>query len=179
MVSRLIAALAIAVSLAGFSHAEDVAVLIDNSKPGTYLLTVDALGVVTAVPLKVVRVGKPSIIKPPTTELTFEQAVQQMTQQALDSGGTKATGSALSSVYSRVSASVSDGTIAPDKAFESIKEASDAVLKIQADAGKWATFRIELGKALTALATDGVLSTKAQVAAALQRIAGGMNAATS
>jgi hypothetical protein len=42
------------------AFAADVAVILDDSKAGTYLVTIDAQGVVTAVPLKIVRVNKPT-----------------------------------------------------------------------------------------------------------------------
>lgn len=182
MLLKLLAALGILIALVGFATAEDVAVLLDNSKPGTYLVTVDAAGVVKAVPLAgVVRVGKPStppIDPPPHDPTAFEEAITKLAQAAITSGGSKTTGAALASVYSLVSSGVSDGSIAPDKAFEAVKKASDAVLSIQSDGAKWATFRTDVGKALTALAADGSLATKAQIAAALQSVANGLNAAT-
>jgi hypothetical protein len=176
---RLLAFLGLTFAAACFAAAEDVAVLLDNSKPGTYLVTVDAAGVVSAVPLKVVRVGKPSTPPPPVEpNKPFESAIQQLAQKALDGGGSKTTGAALSSVYSLVSSGVSDGSVSPDKAFEAVKKASDTVIAVQPDGAKWATFRTEVGKALTSLAADGSLTTKAQIAAALQSIATGMNKAT-
>lgn len=185
MLVKLLAALGIVIALVGFATAEDVAVLLDNSKPGTYLVTVDAAGVVKAVPLKVVRVGKPSSppVDPPPTNETFDEAVNRFTREALANGGTKTTGAGLSSVYSLVSSGVSDGSIAPDKAFAAVKKASDSVVGVQADGAKWKPFRDSVGAALTKLAGDGSLSTggaldKSKVAAVLQRIADAMNAAT-
>ncbi len=180
MLPKLLAALGILLALVGFATAEDHAVIIDDSKPGTFLMTVDASGGVTVVPLRVTRVGKPSppVDPQPHDPTAFEEAITKLAQAALTSGGTKTTGAALSSVYSLVSSGVSDGSIAPDKAFEAVKKATDTVLSIQSDGAKWATFRTEVGKALTALAADGSLTTKAQIAAALQSIANGMNEAT-
>lgn len=181
MLLKLLAALGILIALVGFATAEDVAVLLDNSKPGTYLVTVDAAGVVKAVPLKVVRVGKPSapppVDPPPKDPTAFEEAITKLAQQAITSGGSKTTGAALASVYSLVSSGVSDGSIAQGKAFEAVKKASDTVISVQPDGAKWATFRSEVGKALTALAADGSLASKAQTVAALQSIANGLNKA--
>jgi hypothetical protein len=180
MLLKIIAAIGILFSLACFACAEDVAVLLDNSKPGTYLVTVDAQGVVKASPLKIVRVGKPSSppVDPPPTDETFDQAVTRFTREALAAGGSKTTGAGLSSVYSLVSDGVSDGSIAPDKAFAAVKRASDSVINAQSDGAKWKAFRDSVGAALTKLAADGKLTTKEQISAALQRIADAMNVAT-
>lgn len=183
MLLKLLAALGILLALVGFATADEVAVILDDGKPGTYLVTVGVDGTVTARPLRVVRVGAPSPpvdppVDPPHDPTAFEEAITKLAQAAITSGGSKTTGAALSSVYSLVSSGVSDGSIAQDKAFEAVKKASDAVLSIQSDGAKWATFRTEVGKALTALAADGSLTTKAQIAAALQSVANGMNAAT-
>lgn len=181
MLLKALAAIGILFSLACFAFAEDVAVLLDNSKPGTYLVTVDAQGVVKASPLKVIRVGKPSappVDPPPPTGETFDQAVTRFTKEALAAGGSKTTGAGLSSVYSLVSSSVGDGSIAPDKAFAAVKRASDSVINTQPDGAKWKAFRDSVGAALTKLAADGKLTTKEQISAALQRIADAMNVAT-
>jgi hypothetical protein len=179
MLLKLFAALGILAALVGFATAEDHAVIIDDSKPGTFLMTVDANGGVTVVPLRVTRVGKPSPpVDPPSDPTAFEAAITKLAQAAITSGGTKTTGAALASVYSLVSSGVSDGSVSPDKAFEAVKKATDTVLSIQSDGPKWATFRTEVGKALTALAADGSLTTKAQIVGALQSIANGMNKAT-
>jgi hypothetical protein len=162
--------------------AQESAVILDltGAKPGTYLLTIDAQGVVKAVPLRVYKlVSGPVIPPPPPSDPTaFEKAIANLAKAAITSGGSKTTGAAIGSVYSLVSSGVLDGSIAPEKAFEAVKRATDTVLAIQPDGAKWATFRTEVGKALTALATDGSLTTKAQIAAALQSIANGMKEAT-
>jgi hypothetical protein len=184
MFVKALAALGLLMALVGFATAEDHFVVVDDSKPGNYLLTIDAAGAVKIVgPIKITRAGKPStpvdppVDPPPHDPTAFEEAITKLTQAAITSGGSKTTGAALASVYSLVSDSVSAGDIEPDKAFEAVKKGCDTVLAVQPDAAKWATFRTEVGKALTALSADGSLATKAQIVAILQSIADGMNVA--
>ena len=183
MFVKALAALGLLMALVGFATAEDHFVVVDDSKPGNYLLTIDAAGAVKIVgPIKITRAGKPStpvppVDPPPHDPTAFEEAITSLTRSALTSGGSKTTGAALASVYSLVSSSVSAGDIEPDKAFEAVKKGCNTVLAVQPDAAKWATFRTEVGKALTALSADGSLATKAQIVAILKSIADGMNVA--
>lgn len=178
---RFAAILALLLAISSAAAQEPLTVLdLTNAKPGAYMLTIDAAGGISMRPLRVIPFGKPSQPNPPPPSdlKPFEQAISKLTKQALDNGGSKTTGAGLASVYSLVSAGVADGSIALDKTWDAIKKASDAVIAIQGDGVKWSAFRDELGKALTQLSTDGSLTTKAQVAAALQSIANGMNDAT-
>lgn len=182
MFLKALAAVGLLLALVGFATAEDHFVVVDDSKPGSYLLTIDAAGAVKIVgPIKITRAGKPPSPPPvdpqPHDPTAFEEAITSLTRSALTSGGSKTTGAALASVYSLVSDSVSAGDIEPDKAFESVKKGCDTVLAVQPDAAKWATFRTEVGKALTALSADGSLTTKAQIVDVLKSIADGMRVA--
>ncbi len=61
--------LAIGLSLGGSVLADDVAVVFDGNKPGSYIVTVDGLGGITASPLsKVVRIGPSPTPQPPTPD---------------------------------------------------------------------------------------------------------------
>jgi hypothetical protein len=174
-----LAILAVAV-LASISCAADVAVVLDDSKPGTYLVTIGPDGSVIAVPLRVVRVGAPAppTNPPPTgTPTAFETAIKSKTAAVIAAGGSKTTAAGLSAVYSLVSSGVADGSIKPEKAFEAVKAATDAVLAAQADRDKWTSWRIDLAAALMTLRDQGLLTSKEQIAGALKEISQGIDAA--
>lgn len=163
------------------ASAADVAVLVDDAKPGTFLLTVNADGSVTVNPIRVIRPGQnpgPPTVPPPVNPSPFALEVKAQAQTALDSGATKTTGAAISSVYSLVSGGVADGSIATDKAFEALKQATDLVVNTQPDKDKWTKFRADLSAAVTALRNEGKLATKDQIAAALKDVSVGINLAT-
>lgn len=170
--------------LAGAALAEDVAVLLPNVVK-SYTVTTDGKGGAVVVPLAgVVKVGAPTNPTdpppPPGPVLTpFEREIQAQTRTVLtNEGGSKTTGAALSEVYSRVSAGVTDGSIAPDKALTAVKTATNLVLAEMADGSSWGGWRTAVGEALTKLQQEGSLSDKAQIAAALKQVATGLNAAT-
>jgi hypothetical protein len=166
---------------AGHLQADEVAVMIDGNKPGSYLLTVAVDGSVTVNPIRVVRPGqtptppdKPD--QPPPTP--FELEVERVTNTALAAGASKVTAAALSSVYSLVSVEVAEGRITPANALPAVSAATNAVLAAQADRATWSPWRTSVSGALTTLAQQGALSTKEQYASALKQIATGINSAT-
>lgn len=162
------------------ASAEEVAVLIDSAKPGTYLVTVAADGSVSAVPLRVVRVnGQPSPptvptdpTAPPTAPTAFAAEVSKLTKAAIDSGGSPTTAAALSAVYSLVSGGAEDGSITKAQALGAVKIATDTVLANVTDAAKWTKWRTDLSAALETLKQQGVL----KLPSALDEIAAGIDA---
>lgn len=164
----------------GLSHAAEVAVVLDDSKPGTFLVTVGADGSIAVNPIRVVRPGSnPSPpTDPPTTGTPFEAEVEKQTKAVLTAGGTATTGAALSSVYSLVADEVAAGRIAPASALPAVKSATDLVMTKQADAAAWTPWRAAVGDALTILQGQGSLGTKEQFAAALRQVSNGLNKAT-
>jgi hypothetical protein len=174
---RLLLAAFLALSLLSPALADPHAVVFDDDKPGTYLVTIDAAGGITAVPLKVTVVGKQP--QPPDTPDTpddqaFAEEIKKLAKEALDNGGDKTTAVAIASVYSLVSDGVGDGSIALDKWQSAVKAATDAVLGVREDAAKWTIFRQRVGAALTTLQVQGYLDSKAEVADALEQIAKGI-----
>lgn len=154
--------LAFALIILGFGavSAEEVAVLVDDSKPGTYLLTVANDGSVSVNPIRVVRPGQsPTTPTDPTPgqPTAFSETVSALTKAALDGGGSPTTAAGLSSVYSLVSSGVKGGSIPEANALSAIKVATDTVLNNVSDKDKWAKWRTDLGTALETLRQQGVL----------------------
>lgn len=179
--TRVIAVL-VAVSLlaiGGTATAGEVAVVIDDAKAGTYLVTVGTDGTVAVNPIRVVRPGLPPVGPPPDQPpTTFEAEVERQTKAVLTAGGSPTTGAALSSVYSLVADEVAAGRLAPGSALPAVKAATDLVMSKQADAAAWASWRTTIGDALTILSQQGKLGTKEQVAAALRQVSGGLKRAS-
>lgn len=158
--------------------AEEVAVLIDDSKPGTYLLTVGADGRVSAVPLRVVRPGQspspptdPS--DPPSNPTAFSGAVATLTKAAIADGASPTTAAGLSSVYSLVAGSVRDGTITEAQSLSAIKVATDTVMANVDDAAKWKSWREKMSAALEELRQQGVL----KIPSAFDEVSAGIDSA--
>src|SRR5260221_341454 len=122
------------------AYAADVAVILDDSKPGTYLVTIDALGVVSAVPLKVVRPGQPSPTPVPTptpgpltdqakvikAEVDKIQGVADKDQQA----------KSIAQLYREMAKTVRTGQVKDPTALASmVKMGTDLLLT--KDAAKW------------------------------------------
>ena len=165
--------------------ADEVAVLVNDATPGSYILTVNADRSITVNPIRVVRPGlpvPPPTSPPPTTPpgnpSPFELEIERQTKAAISTGGTATTGAALSAVYSLVADEVAAGRMAPGSALPAIKAASDLVLTKQADGALWVGWRQSVGDALFILQQQGALGTKEQVSAALKSISVGINRAT-
>ncbi len=157
--------------------AGETAVVVDDSKPATYLVTVGADGSVSVNPIRIVRPGAPIPAPVPTPDpgspTAFSKAVQGITKTALDSGATPTTAAALSSVYSLVSSGVKDGSIPETVALPAIKAATDTVMLNVADRDKWAKWRTDLSLALETLKQQGVL----KIPSALDEVAKGIDLA--
>ena len=143
-------------------------------------IVVGADGSITAVPLQTVIVGgKPTDpVDPDPSPDPFVEEVRKQTAAVLANGGSKTTGAALSAVYSLVSGGVAEGKIAPGAAFTAVKSATDVVMASQADKDKWTAWRTELAADLNALQSQGLLTTKDQVAGVLGDISKGIDKAT-
>lgn len=169
----------LAVLFSAPAMADEVAVLVDDSKPGTYLLTIGADGSVSAVPLRVIRPGQsPSPPTDPTDPApqpptAFSGAVSSLTKQAIADGASSTTAAGLSAVYSLVSSGVKDGSIPEASALAAVKAATDTVLANVADAAKWAKWRTDLGLALETLKQQGAL----KIPSALDEVATGIDSA--
>lgn len=119
---------------------------------------------------------------PPTGPLTpFEQVIAGYTRAALtNEGGTKTTGAALSEIYNRVSAGVTNGTIKPENALPAVFAATNGLFKddLITDDTSWVGWRVDVGSGLDKLKQDGELSTAAQYASALKQVSNGLNSVT-
>lgn len=179
---KVLIMLAATMAAAAPARADEVAVLVDMSKPGSYLLTIEPDGTVLVNPIRVIRPGQSPTPQPPVDPLPpltpFELEIERATKSALSRGGSATTGAALSSVYSLVSVEVAEGRIAPTSALNAISAATNAVLAAQADRESWATWRTDVGGALTTLAQQGALTTKEQYAQALKEVSRGLDRAT-
>jgi hypothetical protein len=165
--------------------AQDRVTAIDVSDlaEGQSLVVTKKGGVITVRPLTLLKTGQTPtdpVDPPPGPVLTaFEKEIQAQTKTVLvNEGGSKTTGAALSEVYSRVSAGVSNGSIAPEQSLAAIKAATNLVLAEMPDKASWGGWRTAVSDALSALQQEGSLATKAQYAAAYKQVANGLNAAT-
>lgn len=179
----LMLAVGFCLSCATASAADPVTIDVSHLPDGEYPATLTVKGgqVVDARPLRSIKFGGPTsppTAPPPVNPSAFSLEVQKQAQAALDSGATKTTGAAISSVYSLVSDGVADGSISTDKVWEALKQATDLVVNTQPDKDKWTKFRADLSTAVTALRNEGKLGTKEQIAAALKDVSVGLNLAT-
>lgn len=152
--TRMVGLLAFAcLVLAGpLAMAEEVAVLIDGSKPGTYLVEVAADGSVSARPLRLVRPnGSPSPPTDPdnpTPGNTVEARAQSLTAAAIIEGGTSATAAKLSVAYSAVAEQVATGNMPIENIGPSLKLLSDTVIPA-GESAKWVAWRAGIGDLIT------------------------------
>jgi hypothetical protein len=132
--------------------------------------------IVSVLPLAVFKVGQtpttpPTNPNPPVNPSAFAKEVQLQAKAALDAGGSKTTGAALSSVYSLVSDGVADGSVSTEKVWDALRQATDLLLATQPDGAKWVQFR-------TDLRNGNQLDTKDKIAAVLKDVSVGINLAT-
>lgn len=174
-------------ALSGSVMAEDVAVLIDNTKPGSYMITVSPEGVVTANPIKAIRPGgtPPIVIVPsppdgtPASPLTLK--IEEVTKTVLSQGGTKTTAAALSSaVYSLAADQLADGKLKPEDALTFVKMATNIIAQNVPDGqlSAWTTWRTAVGDMLTEVRGSGHLSTKEDYIKTFREIAAGLDRAS-
>jgi hypothetical protein len=177
---RLPLALALLAALAVPTLGQTItAVEVDTSKPGQYLVNVDAQGNVTMRPMRLIRLGnQPDEPDPPDNPNTpFEQEIAKLATASIASGGSKTTAVGIASVYSLVADAVDKGDVGLDQWPELVKMATDAVLNKQEDGARWVKFRTDVGGALTLLRAQGALDSKAEVVGVLKSISTGLNRA--
>ena len=112
---------------------------------------------------------------PPTPEPEAE-LVRQVTAWAgsvEDPNGAQA----IAMVYRQVAEAVADGTLEPDRAFQSIRMSTDAALSAAGAAKDWGSVREKLSGVATARLQAGDLSGAAAMASFLRAVAAGMAAA--
>lgn len=171
--------------------ADEVAVLVDDTKPGTYLLTVGADGSVSVNPIRVVRPGgNPTPPTTPTEPTALQKTVQTIATDTLSKpGATKQTGAGLSAAYSAVSSEIKSGSISvtrpnngdPSDAERALSLALNMVLSRNSspeDRAAWGHFRDSISVTLTRMANNGDLTTSTQWATTLNDIHKGIDAAT-
>ncbi len=165
--------------LATVADAADVAVVLDDSKPGTYLVTIGADGSVTASPLRVVRVGanpSPPTNPPPMSDTPLQARVKQLTREALAAGGKPETAARLAGVYALVSDFCLDGTVSPEMIRGTaekpglLSQATDAALKDVADKAAWTAWRQGIGTELALRHPAGAETTKELLAGTLREV---------
>lgn len=172
-------AVALLAFLPAASVAGEVAVLINDAAPGSYIVTVGADKSVTVNPIRVVRPGSGPTQPPPVVPgdpTAFEAEVERLTKDTLTKGGSPTTGAALSSVYSLVADEVAAGRVAPASAIPAVKAGTDLVMSKQADAAAWLPWRTAVGDALTTVLPAG--TTKDQYAAAFRQVSNGLKRAS-
>jgi hypothetical protein len=156
-------------TLPGLASAEEVAVLVNDSNPGTYLLTVNIDKSVTVNPIRVVRPGNnpapPPPTNPPAGPTPFELEIETQAKAAIALGGSLTTGAAFSEVYAIVSDGVLKGTIDHTRCLEAVNLGTAAILSRSADGAKWSTFELTTRNALQTLDARGNFKTKEDYAA--------------
>lgn len=164
-------------------YAEPIIIETDGAENGTYYYKITVKdGAATLSPLvNVVRLGKPTSPgpndpPPPGQPSEFSKAIQALTKQTLDAGGSPTTAAGLSSVYSLVADGIKDGSISEANAFLAVKLATDTVMANVTDKDKWTKWRTDLSLALETLRQQGVLKLPAtfyEVAAGVDLALGG------
>ena len=158
--------------------AEDVAVIVDSEKPGTFLLTVAADGSVSVSPLRVVRVGTPNPKPPPVdpVETALQVRVKVLTREAIAAGGRPETAAKLAGVYAVVSGFCLDGTLSPDMVRGTaakpgfLSAATDKALEGAADKAHWTAWRQGIGTELALRHPAGAETTKELLGATLHEV---------
>ena len=147
---------------------------ISTWKPGRYpvVITVDAQGKATAVPLAVTPMdGKPTDpVAPIPNPSSLSQTVATLTKAVTDPAKTQ-NAAGLSVIYSVIGSKVADGKSTVAAGLAELKKLTDAFLKARGAEAVWKDWRVGVGAALTAERAAGRLATDAQHAAALSTIA--------
>lgn len=102
-------------------------------------------------------------------------AAAKLTKDTIAAGGTPTTAAGISSAYSLVGDSVSEGKTPPESALGGINFLLDGLLATQPDKDKWTAWRVALGKEFDTVRQDGLLKTKEQYAKAFKDVSAGIN----
>lgn len=103
-----------------------------------------------------------------------EQRIQQLTQAALESGGTVTSAVGLQRAYNIVAGALETNQLPVDKTFDALKAACDIVLIQTGETAKWTTWRTSVSSLIADFQARGVLSTKEEHAALLRHIENGI-----
>lgn len=192
-ISRLYGLLLAALLLVpgGRAMAEEVGVVVDDAKPGTFLVTVGADRAVSVIPFRIVRPGvnpsPPPNVPPPGPPVgpppgnnpsLFELEVEAQAKAAIALGGSLTTGAAFSEVYGLVSAGVANGTIDHNRCLEAVNLGTAHILSRSADAKQWSTFELLTRNSLQIFDGQGKLQTKEDYAKVLKEASNGLNRVT-
>lgn len=149
---------------------------------GTAIVTivVDAAGNQTvtvdpAMPLTITGGGGGPVVPPGEPSVGLGAAAAKLTKETINAGGSATTAAGISSAYSMVGDSVSEGKTQPELALSGVKFLLDGLLATQPDKDKWAAFRTALGKEFDTVRQDGLLKTKEQYAKAFKDVSAGIN----
>lgn len=148
------------------------------TRSGYYLLNVDAVGRPSLTQFQqVVNLGGPTDPPPPPPPPPVSNLREKAKSLALATGDH--TGIlALSSLYGIVADRVERGEIAPERTFAATVQLTDAVLANLGTTAKWVAWRSAISDELIMLQQTGKLTTKAQFAAAMRDLAGGLEEAS-
>ena len=172
--------------LAAPALADDVTVKLRGIQKGkSYEVKYNQDGSITMLEIREVSVGggSPPTNPPPTdpdepADKELIENIRLLTVKALDQGGTKTTGAALSSVYSLVSKGVRNETIKPAQVRDKISDTIDAVMTFQADHRAWEQWRTWVSEMLATGEQRGSLQTADDWADVCELISQGLDKAT-
>ena len=165
-------------------YAGETAVVIDDSKPATYLVTVGADGSVAVNPIRVVRVGdQPNPDPIPGDPTPLEAAIKARALESLSKlGATKQTAAGLSAAYSLVASGIRDGSIPPTSSQSAIAIATGdrGVMKnaTAADKAAWLPFKEEIIRKISEGFIAGDFPTKEALASFIDQVHNGIDYAT-
>ena len=176
--------LACCLGLSSAAMSGETAVVIDDSKPATYLVTVGADGSVAVNPIRVVRVGdQPNPDPIPGDPTPLEAAIKARALESLSKlGATKQTAAGLSAAYSLVASGIRDGSIPPTASQSAIAIATGdrGVMKDAAAADKaaWKPFTEEIIRKISEGFIAGDFPTKEALASFIEQVHSGIDYAT-
>lgn len=161
--------------------ADPVVVLLDDAKPGSYLVTVDAAGKTTVIRTKVVRVGQaPNPDPDPDPDPVLTQRAKEIRDAALkatDDANRSRTAAELSVLYGEIARRVNAGEVKGDAMIAFIaKQAADVVIAKGGAPAAWKPMRDAFGAQWIKLAQEG--GKDADFAKLLQEASAGLSAST-
>lgn len=203
MKSLKIILLAGLVFLPGVASAQIAAVLdLTNTRPGTYYYSVTYAqdGSISIKPIrKIEMVGSdtqpinpipnpgpfipPPQPQPPPVPVnpvvplpmdSIELRVQQLTEQAIQSGGSVTTAVGLQRVYNLVASTLDTKKLSKDKTFEALRVSTDIVMQQSGEGAKWTTWRSEISKLLADIQNHQGMNTAEAQVGVLRRIESGI-----
>jgi hypothetical protein len=156
--------------------AADVAVVLDDSKPGTFLVTIDAKGVVAVSPLRVIRPGQPTPPPPPGPVVLTDRAkaIKAEVDKIQGAADKDQQAKAIAQLYREMAKTVRTGQVADATSLASmVKLGTDMLLT--KDAAKWQPTRDKLAEQWAAVVQEG--GSVGDFAKLLDEAANGLDAA--